>query len=529
VIPPPPLDRREFLKRSVRACAVASGVAVTALSLAGCESVASPSTTTSTTSLGPPTVVDWRRLSDSLAGTLVLPSSASYATDRLLYNSKFATLHPSAIAYCSNADDVSRCVDFVARHAIELSARSGGHSYGGYSSCSGLVIDVSRLNVVNVEAKANLAKVGAGARMIDVYNAIGNMDRLLPGGSCPTVGISGLALGGGIGVFGRKFGLTSDNLRSAKLVTAAGDRLSVDSSSHADLLWACRGGGGGNFGVVTSFEFDIHPMPEVTLFSLQYPWDAAATMLEAWQHWINLMPDELWSNCQLFSQGTYGYLAQINGVFCGSPTALGSLLAQLRSIIGTTPSSTFVGSDDYIEAMKIEAGCSKLSIAACHLPTDNHYGELSREAYSAKSSYLDAPTTSAHAALLVHAVETLKEYAPTVGGGLAFDAYGGAINRVGKSQTAFVHRDKLACIQATYSWSSYTSQSEIASGQRWLTWLGSEVFSPHTGAYQNYIDPTLLDWKTAYYGTNLERLVKVKKTYDPENLFTFAQSIPVRL
>jgi hypothetical protein len=412
---------------------------------------------------------------------------------------------------------------------MEVAARSGGHSYGGYSNSNGLVVDVSRLASVAVDTKANIAMVGAGTRLIDVYNEVGSRDRLLPGGSCPTVGIAGLTLGGGVGVFGRKFGLTCDNLRSAKLVTAAGDRLRVDASSHPGLFWACQGGGGGNFGIVTSFEFEVHPMPEVTLFSLQYPWDAASTMLEAWQHWIATTPDELWSNCQLLSQGTYGFLAQISGVYCGTPSALESLLSNLRSSIATPPSYAFVGPDDYIQAIKIEAGCSGLSVASCHLPTDNRRGVLSREAYSAKSSYLDAPTSSAYAALLVHAVETLKDYAPTVGGGLAFDAYGGAINRLSRGETAFVHRDKLACIQATYSWSNYTAQTEISAGQRWLTWLGSAVFRPHTGAYQNYIDPTLLDWGPAYYGTNLERLVKVKRAYDPENRFAFAQSIPVRL
>jgi hypothetical protein len=252
-------------------------------------------------------------------------------------------------------------------------------------------------------------------------------------------------------------------------------------------------------------------------------------MLQAWQHWFSSAPDELWSNCQLLSQGTYGFLAQVGGVYCGAPAALESLLSSLRSSIATAPSSTFVGTDDYIEAMKIEAGCSGLSIASCHLPSVNRHGTLSREAYSAKSSYLDAPTTSAHAAQLVHAVATLKDYAPTVGGGLAFDAYGGAINRLRSDETAFVHRDKLACIQATYSWSGYTSRTEIAAGQRWLTWLGAEVFSPQSGAYQNYIDPTLAHWKTAYYGANLERLVKVKREYDPENRFSFAQSIPLHL
>ena len=464
-----------------------------------------------------------------MSGTLVLPSFRSYATERLLYNSKFTDLHPAAIAMCASTDDVARCIDFVRRHGIAIAARSGGHSYGGYSSCQGLVVDVSRLNSITVDRRANTATTGAGARMIDVYNAIGSQGRLLPGGSCPTVGIAGLTLGGGVGVFGRRFGLTCDNLRGARMVTANGEYLTANRSNNADLLWASQGGGGGNFGISTSFEFEIHPMPPVALFTLQFPWAAAPTVLEAWQHWITSMPDELWSNCQLFSQGTSGYLAQVSGVFCGSPHALASLLAPFRSSVGAEPTSFFVGADEYIRAMKIEAGCSELSIASCHLPSDNRLGVLSREAYSAKSSFLDAPTTSARAALFVHAVEVLKGYAPTVGGGLAFDALGGVINRIGASHTAFVHRSKLAGIQAAYSWSGYTPRSEIAAGRRWLEWLGSDVFDPEAGAYQNYIDPTLANWATAYYGTNLSRLSRIKRTIDPDNTFSFAQSIPMRL
>jgi hypothetical protein len=128
---------------------------------------------------------------------------------------------------------------------------------------------------------------------------------------------------------------------------------------------------------------------------------------------------------------------------------------------------------------------------------------------------------------IIDAVENLHSRAPTLGGGLAFDAYGGAINAVPSSQTAFVHRDKLACIQATYSWSTATSTSEIAAGAAWLEYLGTNVFDASTGAYQNYIDPTLQDWQSAYYGSNLNRLKVVKRAYDPGDLFSFAQSIPL--
>jgi hypothetical protein len=525
-VTPNSFDRRAFLRRSLQIGTLATGALAASLTLESCGSK-KPSPAPTTTTLGPPASADWTKLGASLTGSLVLPTNRAYAQDRLLYNSKFVNLHPQGIAYCQSADDIARCVEFATSHALALAGRSGGHSYGGYSNSDGLVIDVSRLSGVSVDTSANTAVVAAGAQLIDVYNVIGQNDRLLPGGSCPTVGIAGLTLGGGIGVFGRKYGLTSDNLRSVSLVTADGRHVTANSHDNNDLLWACQGGGGGNFGVATSFTFNVHPMPQVTLFTLQFPWDVATTMLEAWQQWIGTAPDELWSNCQLLSQGTYGYLAQVSGVYCGSSAALATLLTSLQSSIGTAPTYRFNGSSDYLRAMEIEAGCSGLSVASCHLPSQNPDGKLSRSAYSAKSSYVNAPMTHAQAAAVVGALENLKSRAPSVGGGLAFDAYGGALNRVASDQTAFVHRDKVAGIQATYSWSTYTPAAEIAAGQAWLTWLGADVFDPLSGAYQNYIDPTLVDWKTAYYGANLQRLIKVKNAYDPDNRFSFAQSIPL--
>jgi hypothetical protein len=469
----------------------------------------------------------WRELASSLQGSLVLPSTPGYATRSLLYNSRFADLKPAAIAYCQGSNDVATCLAFAAKHDLLFTSRSGGHSYGGYSSSPGLVIDVSRLAAIDVDAKAMTAKIGAGARLIDVYDTLNQHDFALPGGTCATVGIAGSTMGGGVGVLARKFGLTCDHLIGSRLVTASGERIVASADHHPDLLWALKGGGGGNFAIATSFEFELNPMPPTTLFTLHYPWSEAPAVLEGWQHWIGSRPDELWSNCQLFSQGTAGFLVQVNGVFCGSEAELTPHLTSLRSMVGS-PSSTFVGGDAYLEAMKIEAGCSRLSIVACHLAGDAPGGLLGHEAYAAKSSYVNTPDTRGRTSEWVHAVERLASAAPYVGGGLSFDSYGGAINRVANDATAFVHRDKLAGVQAAYSWGNRSAGSEIAAGERWLRWLGSEVFDESAGAYQNYIDPTLVNWQDAYYGSNLERLIRVKNSYDPKNRFFFAQSIPLR-
>ena len=470
---------------------------------------------------------EWRRLGASLEGHLVLPSTPGYATRVLLYNSKFAKLRPAAIAYCAGSNDVARCVDFVAKHDLDVAARSGGHSYGGYSSSRGLVIDVSRLSLITLNLPQRTAKIGAGARLIDIYNALGRHGLVLPGGSCPSVGIAGLVLGGGVGVFSRKLGLTSDHLRATRLVTAGAEQIRASHDQHADLFWALRGGGGGNFGVNTSFEFDLAPMPKVTLFSLEYPWAAAAEVLEGWQHWLADRPNDLWSNLHLFSQGTAGLLVQVSGVFCGTAHDLESHLRVLRRDVGA-PTSSFVGADAYLEAMMIEAGCSQLSVVACHVAGEQPGGVLGHEAYSATSSYVHSPDSSARASQWVRAVEVLQREAPFLGGGLAFDAYGGEVNRIAKADTAFVHRDKLCGVQATYSWGANSSPAQVAAGSTWLSWLGSRVFESRAGAYQNYIDPTLHDWQSAYYGTNLTKLINVKSAYDPQNLFTFPQSLPVR-
>ncbi|HEY1825029.1 MAG TPA: FAD-binding oxidoreductase [Acidimicrobiales bacterium] len=524
-------SRRQFLRRAGAFSALSAGVLGAGIALADCSShpsgptttsTSTSSSTTTTTTAAPLNAAAWSALGGSLSGTLVLPSSALYPASRLLYNGKFTNLHPQGIAYCQSPEDVARCVEFATTHALDLCARSGGHSYAGYSSCDGLVIDVSQMSAVRVDTLAQTATVASGAQLIDVYNDVGAAGLLLPGGSCPTVGIAGLALGGGVGVFARRYGLTCDNIRSLDLVDAGGSLVHADASERSDLFWACRGGGGGNFGIVTSFTFDVHPMPEVTLFTLQFPWASAAAMLEAWLNWVSTAPDELWSNCILESQGTYGFLGQIGGVFCGTPAELSTYLSRLQSDIGTTPTYSFIGSDSYLRAMEIEAGCSSLSVAACHLAPQ---GELGREAYSAKSSYVNEPYSSSRCTTMVEAIEHLAALAPTLGGALAFDSYGGVINRVPTEATAFVHRDKLAGIQATYSWSSGASASVIAQGQEWLTWLGDDVFNPETGAYQNYIDPTLRDWASAYYGSNWTRLQRVKSRYDPENHFSFAQSI----
>ena len=529
---PASFDRRRFLRGAGQAAVVVGGATLFGSLLEACSSSGgtTPVSTTTSTTTSSATAADWAALGGALSGSLVLPSNPAYGVDKQLYNPQFDDLMPAAIAYCQTATDVQRCVGFARQHGVELAARSGGHSYGGYSLCPGLVVDVSRMANVAGSSARGMATIGAGAKLVDIYNTLGNSGMLLPGGSCPTVGIAGLALGGGQGVFGRKYGLTCDNIASLQMVTADGTLRTCDPEHNPDLYWASRGGGGGNYGIVTSFDFTVHPIPPVALFTLQWPFAAAAEMLEAWQQWIPTTPDELWSNCLVLSQGSAGApIARVGGVFAGAPATLKGILAPLLSAVGTTPTTNFVGAENYVQAMMIEAGCEGDSEAACHLQNQNPAGILERSSFNAKSAYVHQAIPSSGAAAIAAAALSLSQSVPEVGGGFAFDSYGGAINRVAAPATAFVHRDALACIQYSVSFSSTASSSVVNAGQAWLT-SAQRTLAPYTaGAYQNYIDPTLADWQQEYYGSNLPRLVKVKAAYDPDDVFHFAQSIPTTL
>jgi hypothetical protein len=523
------MDRRDFLRRSG---AASTAVAVTSLigATAACgtdKAHTSAATTSSTvaTSASPP---NWTALAGMLTGTLVVPGDASYGADAELFNELF-TPRPAALAYCANATDVQRCVAYAREHDVELAARSGGHSYGGYSTSAGLVIDVSSLHGVLVGSGNTHAVVGAGAQLLDIYSQLGTSGVLLPGGSCPTVGIAGLALGGGIGVFGRAYGMTCDNIASVTIVTADGTRRVCSPTQHDDLYWASRGGGGGNFGVVTSFTFTVHPIPPVTLFTLEWPWGEAASVLDSWLRWISSAPNQLWSNCQLFSNGSGGGgTLRVTGVFAGLSAACSSALAPLLALVGAVPSYRFVGPENYLRAMMIEAGCEGESVAECNLPTRSPAGILSRSAFAAKSTFVDAPLSTSGTTSLIDVVEALGANVPRVGGGIVFDGYGGAISQVKAGDTAFVHRSAIACAQYSVTYPSASpAQSVLTASHAWLQETQGRFAPFARGSYQNYIDPSLPNWAEAYYGANLPRLMEVKRRYDPDDVFHFAQSIPL--
>ena len=475
-----------------------------------------------------PTPADWAALARDLAGTLVRPGEAGYATAKRLFDPRFDTQRPAGIAYVKSAHDVSTCLAFVRKYGVPFAARSGGHSYAGWSGSTGLIIDVSELSTVAVSGTT--ATIGAGTRLIDFYRGLAAEGRAVPAGSCPTVGIAGLALGGGVGVTARAYGLTCDTLEALQIVTANGAVLEADPQHYGDLFWACQGGGGGNFGVVTSFTFRTVPAPEPVLFSLSWPWSQAARVIAGWQSWAPTAPDAMWSNLHLAAvPGGRTPTVQVGGCYLGSDTDAANLLDKLYAKVGTGPATHFVSfPQSYLTAMLAEAGCGSIGYTACHLPWYASGGTLSRQPQFAKSDYFTRPLSNSGISTLLAGVASLQNVAGAAGGigGIAFDAMGGAVNRVHPAATAFVHRDALFGAQYTTDWTNGASATGINGQHAWLRKFWTSMRPYASGqAYQNYIDPDLTNWKAAYYGANYPRLSGIKKKYDPARLFTFPQAV----
>jgi FAD/FMN-containing dehydrogenase len=477
---------------------------------------------------GSPSAADWAALARDLSGPLVRPGEASYATAKVLFDPRFDSLHPAGIAYCRNPHDVATCLAFVRKYGVPVAARCGGHSYAGWSSTSGLIVDVTRMAGVSVSG--GTATVWAGTRLIDFYSGLAAHGRAVPGGSCATVGISGLTLGGGIGVVARAYGLTCDNVTSMQIVTADGQIRTASASSNPDLYWACRGGGGGNFGVVTSFTFTTHPADEIVLFFMHWPWSQAARVISAWQSWAPHAPDELWSNMHLAAApGGSIPTVEVGGTYIGTVSAASAQLEKLYAAVGSDPSSPpFPQSMSWLNAMLVEAGCAPNAVSECHLPTQTPDGQLKRASEYAKSDFFTKPLSSRGIATLLAGVENFQKVngAPNASGGIAFDALGGAVNRVAPGATAFAHRNALFDAQYTTTWPVGSPSAEVARQHAWQRSFWQSMRPYASGqAYQNYVDPDLTNWRQAYYGANYSRLTQVKAAYDPDRLFTFPQAI----
>ncbi|MBW5487169.1 FAD-binding oxidoreductase, partial [Streptomyces bambusae] len=314
-----------------------------------------------------------------LDGRRVLPADADYAEARRLFQPRYDTVAPGAVAYPAHEGDVTVCLAFARRTGAAAVPRGGGHSYAGWSTGTGLVVDTGALGGVDAGG-AGQVRIGAGARTGDVNAALAARGVAVPTGLCPSVGIAGLTLGGGLGVSSRAYGAACDRLTGVRLVTPDGAVRDVDATHGAELFWALRGGGAGNFGVVVEFRFLAHPVGDCALAELHWPWRDTAALLHGWQRWLKALPDPFWSQVEFTlepgdgpgdgpdgpADGARAQPVPAVRVLClGGRAELERQLTRLADLVGAGPRDSHVVVRGYGETMRALAGCPEGPAAQC--------------------------------------------------------------------------------------------------------------------------------------------------------------------
>lgn len=471
--------------------------------------------------------INWSQLSGHLQGRLVLPSDASYPAAMQLYLAQFDDTRPQAIAYCASAADVALCLGFAQDNALRIAPRSGGHSLGGYSTTPGLVIDVSGLNSVTLGQGS--ATIGAGAELVDITNTLAPAGLAISGGYCPTVAAGGFLQGGGIGLFTRSMGVSSDKVTQMEVVLADGRVVTASPREHSELFWALRGGGGGNFGVVTSYTFTPSPLTTIAVGVLHWPYDQALDALDGWMRWLADAPWTIGGSTRIVLQDAApgnvpAVMVTLGGV---DPSVFGAEIDRLVSVIGSAPASQQTVTAPYHPIMMNLYGCASLTVDECHIISSAFPGaELPRSAFGQERGRMfsrEMPREGWAKALAILETERLAGQTHE----LQVSALGGAANTLPRTATAYVHRDTL--FSASFLASNVTgpvSDEAKATAARYVD-AGFAAIDPYSNGetYQNFIDPRLPDWKRSYYAENYPRLTRVKHVYDPHNVFRFAQSI----
>ncbi|MER6780910.1 MULTISPECIES: FAD-binding oxidoreductase [unclassified Streptomyces] len=475
---------------------------------------------------------DWSALGRGIDGRVVLPGDPDYPEARRLFQPRYDTIAPGAVAYPAHAADVAVCLDFARRSAVPVVPRGGGHSYAGWSTCAGgLVVDAGAM--AGLVAEGSGVRIGAGARLGDVNRSLAARRLAVPTGLCPTVGIAGLTLGGGLGLASRAHGTTSDALTGATVVTPDGLVREVDAGRDPDLFWALRGGGGGNFGVVTEFRFRTHPATDCAYAELHWPEADSGALLRGWQRWLAALPDPFWSQVEFLVEGGPAAAPAVRVLCLDGRDELERQLTRLSDLVGRPLRDNWIVVRTYEETLRAMSGCAEQSAAQCHLPGTlpgrTPEGRIGRDSYGGRCDFWGAAgLPDAGVAAVLAAV---RRYGRTVpAGGLGVVQFtgecGGAVNRPAAADTAFVHRDSAFLTQYLAYWPGSATPAQVASHQGWIDGLWRDLRPWASGrAYQNYIDPKLPAWREAYYGPNLARLEEVRRAYDPDRLFRFPQAI----
>ena len=441
----------------------------------------------------PPDPQTVRKLASQIVGQVITPEAADYDAARSIFNRAFDR-RPAVIVRCGSPSDVARSLDFAQAQHLPLAVRAGGHSRLGFGMCDGgVVIDLSAMTRVDVDATKRVARAEAGALVRDLDTATQQFGLATTSGGCPTVGIAGFTLGGGEGRLMEKYGAACDNLLSAQVVTVDGRQVEASPDSNPDLFWAIRGGGG-NFGVVTKLEYQLHPVDQVLSGALTYPPGRVPDLLQALAKFLDGAPDEMDAFAQLLPS-EQGRRLKVDVCYCGNPRMGNDLLRPLRA---------FKPQDDSIRIMsylQAQSAGGFLAAPVAHFQTNLILRELSGSSIAAISTAIgDAPATCK----------------------LIIVPLRGAVTRVTVTATALALREPGYEIDIAGVWNTPEAKAGVV---RWVEATRDNLQPFAHGVYVNQLGDTSDQLVRSGYGPNYARLVEIKKKYDPNNVLRLNQNI----
>jgi FAD/FMN-containing dehydrogenase len=433
-----------------------------------------------------------------LHGELIDPNDQGYDASRQVWNGMIDK-YPSLIVRCADVVDVVTAVQFARDHHLSVSVRSGGHSFSGSSVCDdGIVIDLSCMKGIRVDVVKQTAWAQAGLRLREFVQATQIYGLATTTGTVGGTGLAGLTLGGGLGWFMGKYGLTIDNLLAVDLVTADGRVKRASATEHPDLFWGMRGGGG-NFGIVTAFEFQLHPVGRVLAGKVVYPLSKAREVLRFYREYTSAAPDELTAYASLMSTPDGLPVLAINLCSCGPLEAGERLVEPLRKF--GAPLVELICPKSYLKM---------ITLADRGAPAGRHYYE--------KASTLSDLGDEAIEALVEYGTACTSRWSQ-----ILIQHVHGAASRVGPTETAFAQRGESYVICMLAAWDGGEGDQHMA----WTRacWKALEPFA-RRGVYVNFLGQEGEGQVQAAYGVNYERLVALKNRYDPTNFFALNQNIP---
>lgn len=437
-----------------------------------------------------------RELGQSLSGPVLLADHPEYDAVRMIWNGMHDR-RPAVIARCATAEDVSKAVSFARSRELLVAVRGGGHSWPGKSVCDGgMMLDLSLMNSVRVDPERERAHAPGGALLSGLDTAARQHGLITTAGVVSHTGVGGFTLGGGVGRLNRRFGLAVDNLRSAEIVTADGQIRRISEEESPDLFWAIRGGGG-NFGVVTEFEFQLHPFPrEVLSGNIVWPIEQARDVLEFYGEWYPGASDELYVGPGMVTMPEGQGVLIMEVVYAGDPATGQRELAPLTRV--GQPLENGVTLQDYMVMQTQEDALAHHGIRS--------YAK-SGMAREITQAFVDA---------------MIEAYQPDPRVAMFSHVLGGAVGRVGELETAFPHRNAETMLVFVSLWNDPADdESAIATTRRWYSQL-----EPFFGEYYQNIEFEIDDSARGNYGPAYRRLTQVKGRYDPMNLFRLNSNVP---